>query len=80
MEVNAEKTKVMTNNAESIRGDIRINDMRLEIVNQFKYLGATVTDEGPKPESLSRIAQATHAMSQLKIIWKDKKHISLGQK
>ena len=66
----------MTNNAEDIRRDIRMNDKRHETVNQFKYLGAIVTDEGSKPEILSRTAQATHAMSQLKINWKDKKHIS----
>ena len=38
-----------------------------------------VTDEGSKPEILFRIAQETHAMSQLKIIWKDK-NISLWTK
>ena len=79
VEINAEKTKVMTYNAEGIRGDIRINDKRLETVNQLKSLGAIVTDEGSKPEILLRIAQATHAMSQLKIIWKDK-NISLWTK
>ena len=72
MEINAEKTKVMKNNPEGIRGDIRINDKQLETVNQFKYLSVIVKDEGSKPEILSRKAQATHAMSQLKIIWKDK--------
>ena len=41
----AERTKVMTNNAEGIRGNIRINDKGLETVNQFKYLGTMVTDE-----------------------------------
>ena len=40
----------MTNNAEGIRGDIRISDKRLETGNQFKYLGVIVTDEGSKPE------------------------------
>ena len=30
IEINAEKTKVLTNNAEGIRGDIRINDKKLE--------------------------------------------------
>ena len=45
---------------------------RLETVNQFKYLDMIVTGEGSKPEILSRMVWATHAMSQLKIIWKDK--------
>ena len=87
MEINAEKTKVMTDNAKDIRetlgsmirdirGDIGISDKRLETVNQSKYISVTVRDEGSKPEIMSRIAQAIHAMSQLKIIWNDKKHIS----
>ena len=54
MEINTEKTKMMTNNAEGIREDIRISDKRLETVNQFKYLGMIVTDKGSKPEILSR--------------------------
>ena len=31
----------------------------LETVTSFKYLGSVITDEGSKPEILSRIAQAT---------------------
>ena len=50
MEINTEKTKVMTNNAEDIR-DIRINDNRLDTVNQFKYLNVIVTDGGSNQES-----------------------------
>ena len=76
MEINAEKTRVMTNNAEDIRGDIRSNDKRLKTVNQFKYFDAIVRAKGSKPEILSRIAQATHAMSQLKIILKTKTYLS----
>ena len=60
MEINVEKTRVMTNNVGGIRGDIRINDKRLEM-NQFKYLGEIVKDESSKPEILSRIAKVTHA-------------------
>ena len=72
MEINTEKTKVLTNNVEGIRGDIRINDKRLEIVNHLKSLSGIVTDEGTKTEIQSRIVEATHEISQLKIIWKDK--------
>ena len=64
MEINAEKKKVITNNTEGIRGDISINNKRLETVNQFKYLGVIVTDEGSKPEILSRIAEATHVLTE----------------
>ena len=48
-------------------------------VTSFKYLGAVVPDDGSKPEVLSRIAQATAALSKLKPIWRDN-NISLGSK
>ena len=50
---------------------------RLEAVQSFTYLGATISNEGSKPEILSRIARTTEALSRLKIIWGDKK-ISLA--
>ena len=48
-------------------------------VTSFKYLGSIITDEGSKPEILSRIAQATAALTRLKPIWIDKS-ISLSSK
>ena len=48
-------------------------------VTSFKYLGAVVSDDGSKPEVLSRIAQATAALTKLKPIWRDN-NISLGSK
>ena len=47
--------------------------------NKLKYLEAVVSDDGPKPEILSRIAQATAALTKLKLIWRDN-NISLGSK
>ena len=76
--ISAEKTKLMTNNANGISIDIRINGEKLDEVDSFKYLGAVVTDQGSKPEVLSRIAQTT-ALTRLKTIWSDK-HISLSSK
>ena len=69
----------MTNNANGISIDIRINGEKLDEVDSFKYLGAVVTDQGSKPEVLSRIAQTTAALARLKTIWSDK-HISLSSK
>ena len=46
-------------------------------MENFKYLGAIISNEGSKPEILSRIAQTTAALSRLKIIWRDK-NISLA--
>ena len=41
-------------------------------MENFKYLGAIISNEGSKPEILSRIAQTTATLSRLKIIWRDK--------
>ena len=39
---------------------------RGETVTSFKYLGLVITDEGSKPEILSRITQITAALTRLK--------------
>ena len=51
----------------------------LETVTSFKYLGSVITDEGSKPEILSRIAQTTAALTRLKPVWNDRS-ISLSSK
>ena len=66
MEINAEKAKLMTNNTSGINTEIKMNEQKLETVISFKYLGSILTDEGSKPEILSRIAQATAALTRLK--------------
>ncbi|CAM1325864.1 Uncharacterised protein r2_g3476 [Pycnogonum litorale] len=71
MEISAEKTKVMTNNINGISADMKVNGQKLGHVSRFKYLGSTITDEGSKPEVLSRIAQTTAALTKLKPIWSD---------
>ena len=79
MEIGPDKTKVMTNNPNGFQREIKIKGQRLEEVENFKYLGAIISNEGSKPEILSRIAQTTTALSRLKIIWWDK-NISLASK
>ena len=79
MEISAKKTKLMTNSANGIQRDIKEKGQRLGTVTSFKYLGAVVSDDGSKPEVLSRIAQATAALTKLKPIWRDN-NISLGSK
>ena len=61
MEISAEKTKLMTNNTSGINTEIKVNGLKLETVTSLKYLGSVITDEGSKPEILSRIAQTTAA-------------------
>ena len=69
----------MTNNPNGFQREIKIKGKRPEEVENFKYLGVIITNEGSKPEILSRIAQTTAALSRLKIIWRDK-NISLAAK
>ena len=66
MEFGAEKTKLMTNKTSGINTEIKVNGQKLETVTSFKYLGSVITDEGSKPEILSRIAQTTAALTRLK--------------
>ena len=72
IQISAEKTQLMTNNTNGISTDITIDNKKLETVHGFKYVGAIVSDEGSKPEVLSRIAQTTTTVTKLKVIWNDK--------
>ena len=78
-EISAEKTKLMTNNTSGINTEIKVNGQKLETVTSFKYLCSVIIDEGSKPEILSRIGQATAALTRLKPVWIDKS-ISLSSK
>ena len=63
----------MTNNTSDINTETKVNEQKLETVTSFKYLGSVITDEGSKPEILSRIAQTTAALTRLKPVWIDKR-------
>ena len=65
MEISAE---MMTNSANGIQREIKVKGQKLGTVTSFKYLGAVVSADGSKPEVLSRIAQATVALTKLKPI------------
>ena len=56
MEISGEKTKLMTDNTSGINTEIKVNGQKPETVTSFKDLGSVTTDEGSKPEILSRIA------------------------
>ena len=79
MEISAEKTKVMTNNTRGINKEIKVNGQMLDTIASFKYVGSVITDEGSKPEILSKIAQTTAALMRLKPVWNDRS-ISLSTK
>ena len=72
METSAKKTKLMTHNSSGINTEIKVNGQKLETFTSFKQLGLVITDEGSKPEILSRIAKATAALTRLKPVQIDK--------
>ncbi|GFR73163.1 endonuclease-reverse transcriptase [Elysia marginata] len=79
MEVSAEKTKIMTNSKGSLKREPNVNGQIIESVTKFKYLGSIISDEGSKPEILSRIAQATAHLTQLKPI-RNNKNVAISSK
>ena len=79
MQINAEKTKLMTSNTNGFSTDTRVNGEKPDCVNRFKYMEAIIADEGSKPGILTRIAQATAALAKLKTIWNDR-NIALSSK
>ena len=56
------------------RGSLRFRDNESRL-----YLGTVVSDDGSKPEVLSRISQTIAVLTKLKPIWRDN-NISLGSK
>ena len=68
MEISVKKTKLMTNSANGIYRQKKVKWQKLDTVTRFKYLGAVASDVGSKPEILSRIAQATAALTKLRPI------------
>ena len=79
MEISAEKTKVMCNRKGGFTKGVDIREAKLEEVTAFKYLGATISEQGSKPEIVNRIAQAIAALSKLQTIWRDN-NINLSSK
>ena len=77
-DISAEKTMLITNNTSGINTEIKENGQKLETVKSFKYLCSVMTDEGSKPEILSRIAQ-TMSLTMLQPVWNDRS-ISLSSK
>ena len=68
MEISAEQIKLMTNNTSGINKEVKVNGQKPahETVTNFVYLVSVVSDDGSKPEILSRIAQTTAALTMLK--------------
>ena len=70
MEISIEKSKVIINSNENQHADIYLYGCKLEEVEKFKYLGATLTKNGICDQEVRiRLAQAS-AMVRLTTIWK----------
>ena len=83
MEVSAEVIKLMTNSSNAIQMEIKVKEQKLGTITSFiKYLRAVVSDHGPKPKPqiLSRIAQAAAALTKLKTIWRERTTYLLDQR
>ena len=72
MVISADKSKVMTNRKTPMTTRIMVTDSQLETVEQFKYLGSILNNEGSKTEVLARAAQTLAALAKLKPIWRDR--------
>ena len=49
MEIGPDKTKVMTNNPNGFQREIKIKGQRLEVVENFKYLGESSLTKNQNP-------------------------------
>ena len=73
MEVSTEKSKILVNSTNSVKAEIFMNGQKLEEVDAFKYLGATLTKDGRSTSEIkTRLAIATSAMAKLNKIWKSR--------
>jgi len=73
MEISTEKSKVMTNSKNNINAEIFMNGKKLEEVDSFKYLGATLTKDGTSTSEIRiRLATSAAALAKLDRIWKSK--------
>ena len=68
-----------TNNNNDMTTEVQIAGITLEEVQSFKYLGTIISDEMSKPKVFARIAQATAALSSLKIVWRNR-NITISSK
>ena len=62
----------MTNNTSGINTSITVDGQKFETVTSFKHLGSFISDDGSKPEILSRIAQTIAALTRLKTVWNER--------
>ena len=72
MEINAEKTKLMTNNADDINTDTRVCGEKLETVSSVKYLGSLSQLKDEDQKLSPELAQTTVLITKLRPFWNDR--------
>ena len=71
MEISTGKSKILVNSVKDATGNITMSGDQLEEVNEFKYLGATLSKDGTSDKEIRiRITAATSAMARLSKIWR----------
>lgn len=70
MEVNINKTKVITFGSKSQKNNIKLNGKEAETVNQFIYLGILLSAGGCEKEIKRRTALAYGALAGFEKVWK----------
>src|SRR6478609_4255362 len=70
MSVNVDKTEVQCIGQDQQRINVSINEKKLNLVEEFVYLGGVITSEGKSDKDVKRlIGFASRVMSSLKVIW-----------
>ena len=74
MQISAENSMIMIySNTINLHSNIHLYGEKLEDVDQFKYLGASITKDGSiESEIKIRLSQATSVMVRLTTIWNSK--------
>ena len=80
VEISAEKTKLMTNSTKPIEKKITVSGQELNTVNQFKYLGAVLSEEGPKISHSQRGADSSSTDKAETHVERQKHHLGGGGK
>ena len=57
---------MISNKANDIQREIKVDWQKLGTVTSFKYLGAVVTNDGSKQDIRFRIAQTTASLTKLR--------------
>lgn len=66
MQISREMTKLMANNINGIKTDIKVKGESLATVYSFKNLGAIVTGQGSRAMQIARKVQTAAALTKLK--------------